>query len=107
MHDFIPPALAEIGSDEALHVLETALDPTKGVVHPYRRTSGAEALLNARVADHIPICARLLEHGTPEVRRCAVLSCLKRSDPRYRRLPESATPWALPWWDAQHGEGNK
>ena len=107
MHEFILPALAEIGSDEALHVLETALDPTKGVVHPYRRTSGAEALLNARVADHIPICAKLLEHGAPEVRRCAVLTCLKRSDPRYRRLLESATSWALPWWDAQHGEGNK
>ncbi|MBM4091651.1 MAG: hypothetical protein FJ276_19820 [Planctomycetes bacterium] len=107
MHESVLPALAEIGSDEARHVLETALDPTKGVVHPYRRTSGAEALLNARLGDRIPMCAKLLEHGAPEVRRCAVLTCLQQSDPQYRRLLESATPWALPWWDTQHGEGNQ
>jgi hypothetical protein len=107
MHAFIPPALAEIGSDEALHVLEAALDPTKGVVDPYSVTSVTEALLHARVADRVPICARLLEHGAPEVRRCAVLTCLKRSDPQYRTLLESASPWALPWWDTQHGTENK
>ncbi|OHB69330.1 MAG: hypothetical protein A2V70_15225 [Planctomycetes bacterium RBG_13_63_9] len=103
MHTFILPALAEIGSEKALGVLETALDPTKGLVHPYQRASGAEALLNARVADPVSNCARLLEHAAPEVHRSAVLTCLKRSDPRYRGLLESAAPWALPWWDAQHG----
>lgn len=36
-----------------------------------------------------------------------VVTCLKQSDLRYRRLLKSATPWALPWWDTQHGEGNK
>jgi len=106
MQAAILPALARIGSDEALRVLETALDPTKGIVHPYRRASGAEALLNARTADPVSVCARLLNHAAPEVRRSAVLTCLERSDPRYRGLLESAAPWAVPWWDAEHGRAS-
>ena len=102
MHASILPALARIGSDESLRVLESALDPAKGIVSAYRRVSGATALLNARTVDPVSICARLLEHDSPEVHRSAVLICLERSDPRYRGLLESAAQWAVPWWDAQH-----
>ena len=107
MHAFILPALAEIGSDEALRVLETALDPAKRIVHPYRRVFGADALLNARAADRLSICARLLDHDAPEVRRSAILTCLKRAAPDYRNLLQTAAPWALPWWDVQHRRGDK
>jgi HEAT repeat protein len=103
MHTFIPPALAEIGSDRALSVLETALAPSEKCLSPHTRGSAAAALLNARAADRVSICAKLLQHGTPEVRRPAILFCLKTPDFRYRKLLEPTAPWALPWWDAQHG----
>jgi len=102
MQSFILPALAEIGGDKALSVLETALDAPESRLPSYMRSIAADALLNARVADRLPICARLLGHSAPEIRQSAVLNCLRQSDPRYRRLLEPAAQWALSWWDAQH-----
>jgi HEAT repeat protein len=101
----ILPALAEIGSKEALAVLDAIIDaPLKesDEMQAYRRAQAAEALMTFPSRDAASICARFLAHRVPQVRRSAILACLKTSDPQYRKLLESAAPWAIPWWDAQH-----
>jgi HEAT repeat protein len=98
------PALAEIGSDESLAVLNAIIDsPEKDVSESqsYLRGDAAEALMNFRGPDFLPILSRLMVHRVPQVRRSAILACLKKSDPRYRKLLESAAPWATAWWDVQ------
>jgi HEAT repeat protein len=100
----ILPALAEIGSEEAVAVLDEVIDmPVKESERNYLHGEAAEALMTVRRPDAASHLARLMIHRVPEVRRSAIFACLKKSDPQYRRLLESAAPWALPWWDAQHG----
>ncbi len=100
----ILPALAEIGGKEALAALDAIIDaPLKesDEMQAYRRQA-AEALMTFPSRDSASICARFLAHRVPQVRRSAIFACLKTSDPQYRKLLESAAPWAIPWWDAQH-----
>jgi len=100
----ILPALAQIGTAEAVAVLEEVIDmPATESERSYLRGEAAAALMTARGLDAASPLARLVTHRIPEVRRAAILACLKRSDPQYRKLLESAAPWAIPWWDAQHG----
>jgi len=102
----ILPALAEIGSKEAVAALDAIIDgPQKeleGTRQAYARAQAAEALMKYPSRDSASICARFLAHRVPEVRRTAILACLKTPDPQYRKLLESAAPWAAPWWDAQY-----
>lgn len=105
IRSFIPPALAEIGTDEAMAVLETALDARDNRLSPYTRARAADAFAGFRAADRTSILGKLLKCGTPEARRSAILACLRLPDPRCRGLLESAAPWALPWWDVQNRRG--
>jgi HEAT repeat protein len=105
MWSAILPALAEIGSDESLAVLDAIIDsPEKDASESqsYLRGEAAEALMNFRGHDFLPILSRLMTHRVPQVRRFAILACLKKADPRYRKLLESAAPWATAWWDVQY-----
>jgi HEAT repeat protein len=105
MWSSILSALAEIGSQEALAAVDAiigAAEKDGREMQTYLRGEAAEALMSFRGRDGVAICARLLAHRAPEVRRSAILACLKTADPQYRKLLESAAPWATPWWDAQH-----
>ena len=102
---FILSALAEIGGDEALAVLEAAVnrpETASGSLSPDLRRRAAQALTEFREDDAASIVSQVLAHRDPEVRRSGILACLKRSDPRYRELLKSQAPWAVSWWDAQH-----
>jgi HEAT repeat protein len=100
----ILPALAEIGSKEALATLDAVIDmpAMEAESGSYLRATAAEALMTVRGPDAVSRLGRLVTHRVPQVRRSAILACLKRSDPQYRTLLESSAPWALPWWDAQY-----
>lgn len=103
---FILPALAKIGSDDARAVLAAVLDAPadpQGPLSPYVLAQAADALASFPVRDRAPILAKLLTHQAPEARRSAILACLKQHRPQCRALLESRAPWAVPWWDAQHG----
>jgi hypothetical protein len=108
MRTFIVPALAEIGGDHAATALDTAVNLPDDATHPLPpdvRGRAAAALLACPGQDVHALLARFLSHSSPEVRRTAILACLRRPDRRYRGLLESAAPWAVPWWDVQHGRG--
>jgi len=101
----ILPALGQIGGAEALAALEAVIDmPVKDSQRSnYLRAKAAESILampGPEAASHFP---RLLSYPASEVRRFAILACLKKPDPQSRKLLESAAPWAVPWWDVQHG----
>ena len=99
------PALGEIGSEDAVAALNAIVDAPENdsqLANPYFRSLAAEAVMKSQVRDSALIASRFLAHRVPEVRRSAILVCLKRSDPQYRKLLESAAPWAVPWWDVQH-----
>jgi HEAT repeat protein len=101
----VVPALAEIGSGDARAALNTIVDAPESESQwprPFFRAQAAEALMKSHVRDSAPMVSRFLAHRVPEVRRSAILACLKKSDPQYRKLLESAAPWAVPWWDVQH-----
>jgi len=99
---FALPALAGIGTSDALSVLKAILDRPPDPNARYVQARAAEALVNFRIADRIPLLAELLRHEAPEARRSAILACLRHSDPHCRKLLETAAPWAVPWWDIQH-----
>ena len=101
----ILPALGRIGNAEALAALDAIIDvPTPDSERSdYLRGKAAEAIMTAPGRDAASRFGRLAAHPTTEMRRAVIFACLRSSDPQYRKLLESAAPWALPWWDVQHG----
>jgi HEAT repeat protein len=107
VHWFAAFALAEIGTDEALIGLETAMNsPPDPELVENDRLGGlaARALARFRVESRAPILAKLLVHENSLVRRAGVLGCLQETDPACRTLLELGASWAVPWWDVQHAK---
>ncbi|HUT92523.1 MAG TPA: glycerophosphodiester phosphodiesterase family protein, partial [Thermoguttaceae bacterium] len=107
---FVPGALADIGSAEAVSALRSVLDwrgaKAEGdLFSSYTRADAAEALARMRIEGREAILAELLTHEVPEARGAAIRFCLSQSEPRYAALLKSRARWALPWWNAQHRGG--
>ena len=98
------PALAEMGGDEAWAVLNAVIDGPGNepeTIQAYLCSLAAESMMSFP-APTACRCAQLFGPSPARRARAAILACLKKSDPQYRKLLEGTAAWAIPWWDVQH-----